>query len=195
MKQKLKLSAVISAFTAIATLLPFFVACQNKSSLNIAEIKLGVSNWTKEQHLKYAEGERITPEEKLALKLDDIKDKTLSVLVKTEELAKGPTVYEGEHGRIETLVVIIDYPGEGKEFFEYIISYDPAGNYVAHLETGYSKMYVGDDVTTIIKGSSIAYKNSYCEPGEMGTFYIEYEITPGLEFKEIKRWNVIDESE
>ena len=75
---------------------------------------------------------RITQEEKEVLRIDQIKAGIDFRNVPSASLFKGMLYYSGENGRLESFIYI---DPDGK-MHEYLVSYDPKGDYVNSLEIG-----------------------------------------------------------
>ena len=72
---------------------------------------------------------------------------------------------------------------------EYFVFYDNADNYINCFEVGSHLFYAGDLTKSEIEGNKILCKTEWMEPGNGGgTVYVQYEITPQLTVKEIKKW-------
>lgn len=158
---------------------------QELQRVNIPKTKFGMKYWNQTERNKYVKGRRITSQERLSLKLNNIKDDVFKE-AKNNQLVRGKTVYDGKNGRIESIVFVYDYPSEGQEFLEYIISYDSNGNYVNHLCVGCEKLYYTNDIYTVLEGATIIVTNYYADAGEEETITTKYRISPDLKFNQIK---------
>lgn len=157
----------------------------NTLVINLPETKFGMKYWNQAERDKYIKGKKITQQERLSLKLDNIKEDVFKQL-ENNEVVRGKTIYSGENGRIESIIVVYDYPREGQEFLEYIISYDVNGNYVNHLCVGCEKLYYTNDIYAILKGAAITVTNYYADQGDEETTTIKYRISPDLKFNQLK---------
>jgi hypothetical protein len=123
----------------------------------------------------------VSPAKRNSMQIDRIDNDELKLILQNGgKIAEGKTIYTGNEGRIETFLVIIP----DHRIYEYLISYDAAGNYVdcIHISLwGYS-----DPVTSTIEGNTVLVQSEWWEDDEGGGTYKGYTITPELRFNQFK---------
>lgn len=158
---------------------------QALQAVSIPKAKFGMKYWNQAERNKYIKGEKITQQERLLLKLDNVKGRVFKQ-IKNNQIVRGETIYSGKNGRIESIVVVYDLPGEGQELFEYLISYDSRGNYIDLLQVGEKRLYYTNDIYAIIEDSIITVTNYYADAGDEETIIAKYKVSPRLTFNQIK---------
>jgi hypothetical protein len=112
-----------------------------------------------------------------SMQIDKINDNDLkSSLQHGGKIAEGKTIYTGDAGRIETFFVIIP----DHRLYEYLISYNAAGNYVDCINI--SLRGYGDYTSSTIEGNTILWESQW----EEGKTTKGYTITPELKFSQFK---------
>lgn len=151
--------------------------------IDIVEVKLGPDNWSDSEFKKYQNGKKLTQEERTQLKIDDIKGEVLNKQLKNNELARGKAIYQGNNGRIESVVYGFEENGS-YEFYEFIVSYDKSGSYIDHLQVGHNPLYHSAELSAVIKGDSIKTKLYCAEDMDYPetTTYTVYKIDSDLKF-------------
>lgn len=109
-----------------------------------------------------------------------------------EKVIYGKLVHKTDSWRMES---IIGYTPDHMTQ-EYFVFYDGADNYINCFKAGSHLFYAGDFTSSEIEGNKILCKTEWVEPGVGGGInYVQYEITPQLTVKEIKKWEETDEDE
>lgn len=112
--------------------------------------------------------------------------------ISEEKVIYGKQIHKTDSWRMES---ILGYAPQHM-MTEYFVFYDNTGNYINCFEAGSHMFYAGDFTETVIEGNKILCKTEWAEPGsDGGTVYVQYEITPQLTVKEIKKWEETWEAE
>jgi hypothetical protein len=159
-----------------------FYSCTNKdkNGINISKTTgvLGEENaWD-----KYIKSPAVSSEKRNTMQIDKIDNNDLLDNIKYGgKVTQGREIYTGNEGRIETFLVIIP----DHLLFEYLISYNAAGDYVDCIEIG----RVGQDQTSVtIEGNTVLCETEWWEGDEGGKASKQYTITPELKFNKEKEW-------
>jgi hypothetical protein len=121
---------------------------------------------------------RITNAERRELGIDAIEKYDIKSYP-NRALAKGKEIYDGEKGRLETIIVIV----EDHAIMEYLVSYDTSGNIIDCIPIGEEMPYRGDSKSVRIEGNKVRNICSWGEPGEWGEGICQiYTITDNLRF-------------
>jgi hypothetical protein len=132
---------------------------------------------------------RITSTQRKELRIDEIKTDILMKNIPSEDLSMGKLYYAGENGRLESFVYI---EPKGK-IREYLLSFDPKGNYVDCIEIGLispenERIKHAGLLTNKISIFETQYRKSTKGKEEIVT---EYTINPQLQFKKGKTFTKV----
>jgi hypothetical protein len=79
---------------------------------------------------------------------------------------------------MDTVLIIAD----DHATWEFLLSYNPGGDYVDCVQIGDIMNYAGDRGEAHIKGNKVTYKTTWSEGEDSGESLFVYEITPDLHF-------------
>lgn len=127
---------------------------------------------------------RMTATDRKKYQIDKVKHEFISSTIPNNQLAKGKLIYQGNEGRIETFLYII----QDNVTYEFLVSYDKAGNYLDCICLGSLSAYGGDTGYAEISGNKIITHSYYPpEEGEEELEYlVEYKVKPNLHFSKLK---------
>jgi hypothetical protein len=127
---------------------------------------------------------RLTQTQREELKIDEIKTELNMKNIPSEDLVPGKLYYRGENGKLESFV----YVNPNGKIHEYLIAYDPKGNYVDCIETGLITTENGKVkyASISINKLSVFELQPGKQSGKKEEIVTEYSINPQLQFKKGK---------
>jgi hypothetical protein len=132
---------------------------------------------------------RITQTQREELKIDEIKAELNMKNVPSEDLVPGKLYYHGENGRLESFV----YVNPNGKIHEYLVTYDPRGNYVDCIENGLITSEHGKVKYASLSTNklSIFEIQPAKQNGKKEEIVTEYSINPQLQFKRGKTFTKV----